>query len=259
MNFGITITSCVPIRKEPAEQSEMTSQLLFGELFEISEKRNKWILIKTVFDNYQGWVDPKTIKLLDENQFEKLKNSPCEITKSVITQISAQGSIFSTRIFPGSELYNLKKDKFSFADQEFTLDSQLEKNKGNQRDNLILYAKQFINAPYIWGGRTPFGIDCSGLTQVLYKIAGIPIHRDARKQVIHGHTISFINEAKPGDLAFFDNEKGEIIHVGMIFDEGKIIHASGRVRIDKIDHQGIYNEEIRQYSHKLRVIQQIIQ
>jgi cell wall-associated NlpC family hydrolase len=116
----------------------------------------------------------------------------------------------------------------------------------------------FLNAPYMWGGRSPFGIDCSGFTQAVYKLKRIKLLRDASQQSTLGEPLSFLTEAEPGDLAFFDNEEGLISHVGIITDQQHIIHASGKVRIDRIDHEGIYNDEEKRYTHLLRIIKRII-
>ena len=124
---------------------------------------------------------------------------------------------------------------------------------------MIKNAFYFLNSPYLWGGRTPFGIDCSGFVQIAARLSGISLPRDTQEQAEEGEIINLISEAKPGDLAFFDNIDGRIIHVGIILENGQIIHASGKVRIDTIDHQGIFNEESKKYSHQLRVIKRIIQ
>ena len=116
----------------------------------------------------------------------------------------------------------------------------------------------YLNAPYLWGGKTPFGIDCSGFTQMVYKLNGYKLLRDASQQALQGEALSFIEESEPGDLAFFDNEDGKIIHVGIIMEDNYIIHASGKIRIDRLDHLGIYNAETNKHTHKLRVIKKII-
>ena len=101
------------------------------------------------------------------------------------------------------------------------------------------------------------GMDCSGFSQVVHRIVGNDLPRDASQQVELGDTISFVEEAQAGDLAFFDNEEGNITHVGICLGGGDIIHASGSVRIDKLDHIGIFNADKGTYSHKLRVIKRI--
>ncbi len=115
-----------------------------------------------------------------------------------------------------------------------------------------------MNAPYLWGGKTPFGIDCSGFTQMVYKLNGHALLRDASEQASQGIALSFIEESEPGDLAFFDNSEGQIIHVGIIMEDNHIIHAHGKVRIDRLDHSGIYNIDKKIHTHKLRVIKKII-
>ena len=116
----------------------------------------------------------------------------------------------------------------------------------------------YLNSPYLWGGKTPFGIDCSGMVQMVYRLNGYQIQRDASQQAMEGEALSFIEESEPGDLAFFDNEEGRIIHVGIIMEDNHIIHAHGKVRIDRLDHLGIYNVDTKRHTHKLRVIKKII-
>ena len=115
----------------------------------------------------------------------------------------------------------------------------------------------YLNAPYLWGGKTPFGIDCSGFTQMVYRLNGFKLMRDAYEQATQGNALSFIEESSPGDLAFFDNKEGNITHVGIIMENNHIIHAHGKVRIDRLDQTGIYNVDLRTHSHKLRVIKSI--
>lgn len=126
------------------------------------------------------------------------------------------------------------------------------------RELIIEYALMYYNTPYLWGGRSPYGIDCSGLAQIVYRIAGIDLPRDASQQVNYGQNFSFVEEALPGDLAFFGDDAGAITHVGILWEQNRIIHASGRVRVDKIDHQGIFNEELKRYTHNLKVIKRVI-
>jgi hypothetical protein len=242
----------VPLRSGPSHKSEMLSQILFGERYKITDQAGKWIKIETLFDSYHGWID------LDHLQHSPFVNND----KSFVLNKSLQcHKNDKTRLVlePGSEIYNpdFKAKTFIIGESIFSTSNDFSNSFISTTESLPETALRFINSPYIWGGRIPSGIDCSGLTQLVYKIHGTAIPRDSWQQAETGETISFINDARPGDLVFFDNETGKISHVGMIFSAGLVIHASGRVRIDNIDHQGIFKPEIGGYSHRLRLIKRI--
>ena len=244
---GICKLSCIPVRKEASSTAEMTTMLLFGETYSIIESNDGWTFIKTDFDTYEGWISSK--------QADKLLAEPSQAAVSFgypfNKATSGNESIF---ILPGSLLPDYRDGSFNLNHQEYALDLP---NIGYSKTDLIYVAKQFLNAPYLWGGRSPFGIDCSGFTQIVYRICGFALPRDAWQQAENGTTLGFREEAKAGDLAFFDNEEGRITHVGMMLNPDEIIHASGRVRIDKIDGHGIFDAEREEYSHKLRIIKRI--
>ncbi|MGE3825539.1 MAG: C40 family peptidase, partial [Bacteroidia bacterium] len=165
-----------------------------------------------------------------------------------------------TPVIAGSTLPAYEHGKLYVGDEEFSFDGEITHPLSDSIPALVSeYATVFLNAPYLWGGRSVFGIDCSGFTQVVFKMAGIQLKRDAYQQAEQGITLSFVEEAQTGDLAFFDNEEGKIVHTGIVLSQGKIIHASGKVRIDKLDHQGIYNHDTKKYSHKLRLIKRVLQ
>lgn len=257
--IGISIFSIIPLRAEPSEKSEMLSQLLFGEMYEVLEEDQKWINIVSVFDKYEGWIDKKMHFELDEEIQHHFKNKKPFINARSINIFDNREFLFPLTVLPGSNLffgksnYSLEiQDKFYYIKEE----EKTELTSYGSND-IIYIAKYFLNAPYLWGGRTPYGIDCSGFTQIVSKICNITLPRDASQQVELGETIDFIDEVKQGDLAFFDNREGNIVHVGIILEDSSIIHASGKVRIDKLDHQGIFNHEANEYSHKLRIIKRI--
>jgi hypothetical protein len=260
MKYGICHLSVVPCRLEPSDRSEMVTQLLFGETVKIyEEKKGDWRRIKTAYDDYDAWIDVKQITEISLDEFEKLNATTTVLSAELIHVLHNKTSDEFIPIVLGSYLPNFKKNILSFNKQEFvfdgaTLDSSIKSNK----TELIENAYTYLNTPYLWGGRSPLGIDCSGFTQVLYKLNGIKLPRDASQQAKIGQTLSFVEESEPGDLAFFDNEEGNIIHVGMVLENNKIIHASGKVRIDRLDHQGIYNVDTNRYSHRLRLIKKII-
>ncbi len=252
--YGISEISIIPIRKEANDRSEMISQLLFGETFQIIEESEKWSFIKSTFDNYEGWIDKKNISYLSEENFLQLNSNP-EFTTQNLSNTILNSQNEQTLLPAGSTLPN-----FNTVNKNFTINENnyvLSEDNNNKSLDTETLAKQYLNCPYLWGGKNPYGIDCSGFVQVVYKIKGINIPRDSADQVKEGIIINFISDTKPGDLAFFDNEEGIITHVGIIISENEIIHASGKVRIDKLDQQGIYNLELNKYTHKLRVIKRI--
>jgi len=256
MNKGIVNQSLVAVRRDPSESSEMINQLLFGESFTIIESYTSWYRIISNHDSYEGWLDSKLVGIIPDDLISKHNTSEIANTLFLAKKNNSQHPI---RLCPGSTLSGFENDQFIAGSNTYQCIENpiLDKNE-NIQEELIRVAKQFVNSPYLWGGRSPYGIDCSGLSQVVYKILGIAIPRDAGQQVKIGETVNFINMVQPGDLAFFDNEEEIITHVGIIVDNARIIHSSGYVRIDNLDHQGIYNIESQNYSHKLRVIKRIL-
>ncbi len=256
--YGICMVSVAPIRRKPDDRSEIVSQMLFGEQVEIIQKKGKnWLSIKCLWDDYPGWIDPKQIVRLTTKNHKALAANgqyALEVQNSILSDNRSQS------ILLGSTLPGFDGISFSLFGKKFVYYGQVIDPQQTviTTDIFIKIIKKFLYAPYLWGGRSPFGIDCSGYTQIVYKMCGYALPRDSNKQVDHGDTIAFIEEARLGDLAFFENKSGEIMHVGIVLDDQKIIHASGQVRIDKLDHFGIYNQEIRKYSHKLRVIKRIL-
>ena len=247
--FGICNLSSIPVRKNGDDKSEMISQLLYGDLYEVIEKKEKWVLIKINFDDYRGWIDNKQFSEIEsENHFNELKKNKA-YSLDLINFVETNNNELIP-IMLGSNIGVTNYIKHTF-DGEFS-------NKIRNRKQLIETAKLYLNAPYLWGGKTPFGIDCSGLSQMVYKINGYKIPRDAKDQVNFGADLGFIEESKEGDLAFFDNDEGEIIHVGILLKNNYIIHASGYVKIDRIDQTGIYDLNKKKHTHKLRTIKNII-
>lgn len=269
MEFGISLQSLLPLRAEAAHKSEMVSQVLFGELFRVLQKTKEWIRVKLAFDDYEGWIELKQVMLLDENEYIRLLNAETPVSMDLVQLLSNDTKQVIIPILLGSSLPGISDQRFTISGQQFSFEG-LTTDTGliqplvtpqarlGSKQKLIDDAMLYLNAPYLWGGRSPFGIDCSGLVQMVYKLQKIRLLRDASQQATLGEPLNFISEAEPGDLAFFDNEEGIIVHVGIMMDKSRIIHASGKVRIDTIDHQGIYNAEEKRYTHKLRVMKRII-
>lgn len=259
MEFGICNISIIAVRQEPSEKSEMVTQLIFGELYEIIEKTKDWIKIRLSYDNYEGWISGIQFFPLKESSYNLLNKFPVDTTAEIFSTLYNEKENEKFNIPPGSSLPQLSNNTLNIDEIQYVLNGESSKaNRKTSRDRIIDIAMIFLNSPYLWGGRTPFGIDCSGFTQIVFKINGIKLMRDASQQSTQGNTISFISEAQAGDLAFFDNEEEEIIHVGIILDKNKIIHASGKVRIDNIDHYGIFNKESDKYTYKLRLLKNYV-
>lgn len=256
MSFGICNLSIVPLRLEPTDISEMVNQVVFGEHFKVLEKTKKWSKIRLAFDNYEGFIDNK--------QYE-------EITEEIYTSLSEENKSYAGELidFITDNNHNLTTIPIGarlpfFKDKNININTTLYSYEGKicnkilAKPAIIQTAFLFLNVPYLWGGKSPFGIDCSGFTQTVYKLCGYNLLRDAKEQATQGEVLSFIEESEPGDLAFFDNEEGIITHVGIIMNDYNIIHAHGKVRIDKLDHSGIYNIDTNKHTHKLRVIKRLI-
>lgn len=249
MQYGICNLSIVPLRLETSDTSEMVSQVLYGEHFKVLEQRKSWSKIRNAFDKYEGWIDNKQYLEINQEEYNLLQNETLKLSSDLVEFVQDQeGQLYPISL--GSNLNGLSLLNHSY-DSEFS--------KGhNLKSNLIETAFLYLNAPYLWGGKTPFGIDCSGFTQMVYKLNGYKLLRDASQQATQGEALSFIEESEPGDLAFFDNNEGQIVHVGIIMKDNYIIHAHGKVRIDRLDHSGIYNVDKHIHTHKLRVIKKVI-
>ncbi len=259
MEKAVNINSIVPVRASANDRSEMVTQLLFGELVEIQEYGKKWSFIKTIFDNYEGWIDTKQLSIIDEKEAQRLFASESFYTKELITPVYDLETKQELQLLFGSHLIGYSNGKLSFMNRDFIIrESPISLKINKSREAILNNAKKFLGAPYLWGGKMPFGIDCSGFSQVIFKVCGINIPRDASQQAQLGEMVDFVGDAKPGDLAFFENQNGQVIHVGIILNQEKIIHASGSVRIDSFDHNGIYNVGLNEYTHKLRFIKSFL-
>ncbi len=249
MIYGICTLSIVPMRAEPSDPSELVNQVLYGEVFKVPEKRKKWSRIRLLHDKYVGWIDNKQYKEITEEEYAFAKAQPQKLISDPIQFITTAQKQLLTAVM-GSAIHTINLTNGSYDGP--SIQGKKEKNA------LVSTALLFIGAPYLWGGRTHFGIDCSGFTQMVYRLNGHTLLRDASQQATIGEALSFIEESEPGDLAFFDNDEGNIVHVGIIMEDNYIIHAHGEVRIDRLDHSGIYNVAQRIHTHKLRVIKKII-
>lgn len=259
MQYGICLLSLIPGRKEASNTSEMVTQLLFGETYCIIENGEEWLKILIENDKYECWINKKQHTKISEANFKQIQKSGVQLNASLFANIIDNTKKIEFPLTLGANLPFYSKEKMNFENHSFTFESRVivAGEKKNSK-HILSTAQSLINAPYLWGGKSPFGIDCSGFTQLVFQLNGYKLPRDASQQVELGSALNFVEESEAGDLAFFDNEEGKIIHVGILMDHEHIIHASGKVRIDRFDHYGIHNTDTKKYSHTLRVIKRII-
>ncbi len=263
MHYALVKDTLIPVRFAPSHKSEMTDQILFGEFFEIFDQQEEWSFIKNKFNNYTGWINNKhRYSVISEDLYRNIPDNSCKITTTPYSQVKNDSDSTTLVVPGGSVLPNFDRENSNFyIDKErfmLTSHSPVEVPGNNARKKILAFAEQYLHTPYLWGGKTIFGMDCSGFIQIIFRMMDIHISRDSSDQVTYGETVGFFEQAQPGDLIFFDDEEGNITHTGILMNSHEIIHASGRVRKDLIDHQGIYNRETRKYTHKLRIIKNFL-
>ncbi|MGZ3853762.1 MAG: C40 family peptidase [Flavisolibacter sp.] len=256
MNTVINLLSVIPVRREPAHRSELVSQLLFGEYAEVIEDQNDFVRVKCLYDDYEGWVQASQLTAVNDIlTTDTYVGDWCQ-------EVSVAGKIVRASLC--APIYQPEEQALFIASREIRYLGRNETNywesahKKFKKENLQLAYQKFMNTPYLWGGKSVFGIDCSGFAQQVYKMFGIKLLRDAYLQAEQGTAVGNIEEAHLGDLAFFQNESGKVTHVGIVLENGQIVHASGNVRIDKVDKEGIMNVETGKRTHQLHSIRKVI-
>ncbi|MBM1107806.1 C40 family peptidase [Aurantibacter crassamenti] len=252
MQYGICHLSIIPIRLTADEVSEMITQMLYGEHYKILEQRKHWSKVRLAFDGSEGWIQNNQITNIEKESYTDLDTDKHpNHAAQLVSYMEGKNSQFIP-ILLGSTI-----PKINIL--EHTLEGEVIKTeKKLGKENLVNTALYYLNSPSLSGGRSPFGIDSAGFSQMVYKMNGVVLKRTADQQALQGDSLSFIEESEPGDLAFFDDSDGKINHVGIIMRDNYVVHVNGKVKVDRIDHTGIFDNELRKYTHKLRVIKQIV-
>lgn len=255
---GVCRLSIVPVRREPADTAEQVTQLLFGEHYEVIDESadGKWYKIRMVWDGYEGWVDVLQHHSIGQEHFEQIDAVDYKICLEVTSSILYRKR--QTPIVLGSVLPLSPNELFQMDEQlAFNGDA---KSLSQRRDFEFVrqVSLRYLGAPYQWGGKSPFGIDCSGFTQMVFKLAGYKLARDAYQQALQGEKVEAVTSAQPGDLAFFSHDGLKISHVGVILEENKIIHASGQVRKDELGEDGIYHRDSKKKTHALHSLRRML-
>lgn len=254
MDYAICTVAAAPVRREAAHRSEMINQLLFGDILQVLEAKEEWIRVKSLYDDYEGWV---TIHLISPVE-ESVATQPTPfVATSLINPVTLPNELINAPM--GASLTGFDQETRQLWDAQYKYQGTYRDTTQHWDADLLWRTLQaWINAPYLWGGRTFMGVDCSGFVQVVFKVLGFPLRRDAYQQAEQGEKVADILATKLGDLAFFNNEAGRITHVGILLGDGQVIHASGKVRIDKIDEQGIFNNDWGKYTHQLHSIRRVL-
>ncbi|MBR2648831.1 MAG: C40 family peptidase [Sediminibacterium sp.] len=256
MAYVMAIVGAVPMRADAAHRSEMVSQLLFGELGQVLETSRDFLRVRSIYDGYEGWC--QTAQLAAVPDFMATIVSK-DVTGDYVNTVKVNGKDMQIPFGASLGLFmhgKLKLDKYHF---EYKGTPAVPNQSLFIPDYIKHIAYTYLNSPYLWGGRSVFGIDCSGFTQQVFRFFNMVLPRDAYQQAALGDVVGFLQEVICGDLAFFDNEEGRITHVGILLDTEHIIHASGKVRIDLIDNMGILNTDTGERTHKLRIIKRFKQ
>jgi cell wall-associated NlpC family hydrolase len=256
--YAICRVALGTLRAEQSDRSEVVSQLFFGDKVQILERDERWYLVRNAYDNYEGWADFRQLTPISEAEYTETSDEEYLVPLAVQNPVTAaDGSTY--HLAATGSLPRYKDGACYLGQNRFEVNFEPHQvNYNKPVNNIEKDALFYLNAPYQWGCRSMFGIDCSGFVQAVFKMSGIKLNRDASQQALQGETVDFLPSAQAGDVAFFDNEEGKITHVGLLLSNKEIIHSSAKVKIDPIDDQGIFNKELNKYSHKLRIIKRFL-
>ena len=258
---GISLYSVIPVRSDAREGAEQNTQMLFGELAQVLEEQDRWMHIRLDSDGQEGWVDTKMIAPIagDDLKAYKAALKKAATVAFPMTYAVSENNGQTIPLTAGTKLTNYQDGRFEVLGVGFRIDPSMVITAPRElnQETLLQTVRFFINTPYLWGGKNALGMDCSGFTQIVMSLFGKSLLRNASEQVTQGDPVNDLTQAKAGDLAFFDHEDGRISHVGIVIDPERIIHCSGRVKVEKLDPTGIFNAETGEYSHHLVQIKRL--
>ena len=258
---ALSLHSIVPVRAEAREGAEQNTQMLFGELAQVLEEQDRWTRIRLEADGQEGWVDAKMIAPIagDDLKAYKAALKKAATVAFPMTYAVSENNGQTIPLTAGTRLTNYQDGRFEVLGVGYRIDPSMVITAPRElnQETLLQTVRFFLNTPYLWGGKNALGMDCSGFTQIVMSLFGKSLLRNASEQVTQGDPVNDLSQARAGDLAFFDHEDGRISHVGIVIDAERIIHCSGRVKVEKLDPTGIFNAETGEYSHHLTQIRRL--
>ena len=258
---GLSLHSIVPVRTEAREGSEQSTQMLFAETCTILEEKPRWNRIKLDLDGQEGWVDAKMICPMTEEEYkghQEAMQSAAFVAFPMTYAVSGNNGQ-TIPLTAGTRLPKFKDGVFELLGVKFRIDASMVRTApaAMNLQTLLETTRFFLNTPYLWGGKNALGMDCSGFTQVIMGLFGKALLRNASEQATQGAPVQDLQHAQAGDLVFFDHEDGKISHVGIVIDPERVIHCSGRVKVEKLDSNGIFSVETGAYTHHLVQIRRV--
>jgi len=258
---GISLHSIVPVRTEAREGSEQSTQMLFAETCVILEEKPRWNRVKLDLDGQEGWVDAKMIAPMSEKEYEA-HHTALQSAAMVFFPVAYAVSENNGQTIPltaGTRLPKYKDGTFELLGVKFRIDASMVRTAPVPLNlqTLLETTRFFLNTPYLWGGKNALGMDCSGFTQVIMSLFGKSLLRNASEQATQGEPVPNLSQAQAGDLVFFDHKDGKISHVGIVLDSKRVIHCSGRVKVEELTEDGIFSAEKGEYTHHLVQIRRL--
>ena len=245
------------VRARPRLDAALTSQLLFGEPVLLLQNLGEYQRVRCPEDGFEGFVRTDQLLAVPEDVFVAQLSRPA-FNLDLFSML--RGPQQGVPITFGARLADFDGLRLQHGGQYFEYSGQaaLTDDITASADTLLRLAYKWLYVPGMHGGRTPMGVDPVAFVQLVYRILNLRLPRRADAMVERGELVDFVVQAQVGDVAFFDNAKRKIEHVGLLLPDSKILHVGDRVRVDALDHYGIFNYDLGRYTHRLRVVKRVL-